>query len=173
MGGYRWVCVCVSMCKLSNTNIHTCTFTLSAAQMHRHVEWTCNTHFTAPHTPFTCFCFIMIFMPHRWLMTVLCWAFLLIFECLSLHPKPNQTKTILWILDNKKSGRIFNGDILQSYLEVIYFHNSCGKWVSKQNKRYHPVKHLKVQYVRFFVTHLEINKNYQQSVNFKWHLTKK
>ena len=125
-GEYVCVCVCLSMCELSNTNIHTCTFTLSAAQMcidtqNEHVTHT-SLHYTPPSPAL---CFVMIFIPHRWLMTVLSWAFVVNAACLS-H-KPNQTKTFCgyWTIKNPEK----YGDILQSYLEVIYFHNTCGKWV--------------------------------------------
>ena len=90
-GEYVCVCVCLSMCELSNTNIHTCTFTLSAAQMCTDTQNEHVTHTSLHHTPPSpALCFVMIFIPHRWLMTVLSWAFVVNAACLSLYHKPNQ-----------------------------------------------------------------------------------
>lgn len=125
---YRWVCVCVYVQAVKHKHSHLYIYSVSCSNAHRHEEWTCNTHFTAPHTPFTCFCFIMIFMPHSWLMTVLSWAFFVIFECLSLHPKPNQTnfvgigqlqirKNIWW----RHPAKLLGSDLFPQYLWEMSF----------------------------------------------------
>lgn len=125
---YRWVCVCVYVQAVKHKHSHLYIYSVSCSNAHRHEEWTCNTHFTAPHTPFTCFCFIMIFMPHSWLMTVLSWAFFVIFECLSSHPKPNQTnfvgigqlqirKNIWW----RHPAKLLGSDLFPQYLWEISF----------------------------------------------------
>lgn len=107
------MCVCVRPHATNQTSTFTLHIAQSAAHAHTYVWNERITHTlqcTTQHTPFTCLCFIMIFIPYRWLTACLIWAFVCV--CSSACHKLSKQRVDIGRFRKKKSSRKFNGNLI-------------------------------------------------------------
>lgn len=118
------MCVCVRPHATNQTSTFTLHIAQSAAHAHTYVWNELITHTlqcTTQHTPFTCLCFIMIFIPYRWLTACLIWAFVCV--CSSACHKLSKQRVDIGRFRKKIQQKVQ----WQPYLKMIYFHNNWAR----------------------------------------------